>query len=81
MHKWQYWEEIGLYIFFNVVPLFFIVFMNIHEFANYANMITCIFDHKMKGALCLSFYLEQFFCNLWLKAVEILLILYIYPHS
>ena len=50
-----------IYIFFNVVPLFFIVFMNIHEFANYANMITCIFDNKMKGALCLSFNLEQFF--------------------
>ena len=50
------------YIYFLMLfPYFFIVFMNIHEFANYANMITCIFDHKMKGALCLSFNLEQFF--------------------
>ena len=34
----------------------FSVFTNIHEYANYANMITCIFDHGMKG-LCLSFIL------------------------
>ena len=32
--------------------------MKIHEYANYANMITCIFDHGMKD-LCLSFNLVQ----------------------
>ena len=36
--------------------LFFSVFINIHEHANYANMIPCIIDHGMKG-LCLSFHL------------------------
>ena len=40
--------------FFNDFPLYFSVLMNIHEYANYANMITCIFDHGMKG-LCLIF--------------------------
>ena len=39
---------------FNDFPLFFSVFINIHEYANYANMITCIFDHGIKD-LCLSF--------------------------
>ena len=38
--------------------LIFSVFMNIHEYANYANMVRCIFDHGMKG-LCLSFILVQ----------------------
>ena len=33
---------------FNDFPLFFSVFIDIHEYANYANMITCIFDHGMK---------------------------------
>ena len=28
--------------------------MNIHEHANYANMLTYIFDHGIKG-ICLSF--------------------------
>ena len=40
--------------FFNVFPLFVNVFINIHEYANYANTIICILDHEMK-ALCLSF--------------------------
>ena len=39
-------------------PLFFSVFINIHEYANYANIVCCIFDHGMKG-LCLSFILVQ----------------------
>ena len=39
-------------------PLFFSVFINIHEYANYANMVRCIFDHGMKG-LCRSFILVQ----------------------
>ena len=56
---------------------FFNVFINIHEYANYANMVRCIFDNGMKG-LCLSF---TNFSNLRLKAAEILLILYVYPHS
>ena len=30
----------------------------IHEYANYANKVRCIFDHGMKG-LCLSFILVQ----------------------
>ena len=34
------------------------VFIYIHEYANYANMITCIFDNGMKG-ICLSFNLVQ----------------------
>ena len=55
-------DNIGMesaYLYFNDFLLFFSVFINIHEYANYANMITCIFDHGMKG-LCLSFYLVQF---------------------
>ena len=39
-------------------PLFFSVFINIHEYANYTNVIGCIFDYGMKG-LCLSFILVQ----------------------
>ena len=35
--------------FFKDFLLFFSVFINIHEYANYANMITCIFDQGMKG--------------------------------
>ena len=42
----------------NDFPLFFSVFINIHEYVNYANKVHCIFDHKMKG-LCLSFILVQ----------------------
>ena len=42
----------------NDFPLFFSVFINIHEYANYANKVRCIFDHGMKG-LCLSFILAQ----------------------
>ena len=34
---------------------FFSVFSNIHEYANYANMITCLFDHEIKD-LCLNFH-------------------------
>ena len=64
---------------FNDFPLFFSVFIYIHEYATYANMISCIFDDRMKD-LCLSFHLIQNFSNLWLKAAEILLKLYIYPH-
>ena len=41
---------------FNDFPLFFSVFINIHEDATYPNMITCIFDHGIKD-LCLSFHL------------------------
>ena len=44
--------------FCNDFPLFFSVFINIHENANYTNMIGCIFDYGMKG-LCLSFNLVQ----------------------
>ena len=33
----------------NDFPLFFSIFINIIEYSNYANMITCIFDHGMKG--------------------------------
>ena len=39
-------------------PLFFSVFVNIHEYANYANKVRCIFDHGMKG-IWLSFILVQ----------------------
>ena len=42
------------YLCFNDFPLFSNVFINIHEYANYANKIIFIFDHGMK-ALCLSF--------------------------
>ena len=41
-----------------IFPYFLAFFINIHEYANYANMIRCIFDHGMKG-LCLSFVLVQ----------------------
>ena len=50
-------DNIGMksaYLNFNDFPLFFSVFINIHEYANYANMIGCIFDYEIKG-LCLSF--------------------------
>ena len=50
-----------IYIF-NDFPLFFSVFINFHEYANYANMITCIFDHGMKGP-CLSFNLVHILVN------------------
>ena len=43
---------------FNDFPLIFSVFINIHDYENYANMISCIFDHGMKD-ICLSFYLVQ----------------------
>ena len=43
---------------FNGFPLCFSVFINIHKYANHANMITCIFDHGMKN-LYLSFHLVQ----------------------
>ena len=33
----------------NDFPLFFSVFINIHEHTNYANIITCIFDHGIKN--------------------------------
>ena len=53
-------ENIGMksaYLYFLMIfPNFFSVFINIYEYANYANMITCNFDHGMKD-LCLSFYL------------------------
>ena len=39
----------------NDFPLFFSVFINIHKYTNYANIITCIFDHGIKN-LCLSFH-------------------------
>ena len=37
-------------------PLFFGVFINIHEYANYANMVCCIFDHGMKGLYVLALF-------------------------
>ena len=52
-------DNIGMksaYIYFDDFHLFLAFFMNIHEYANSAKMITCIFDHDMKG-LCLSFNL------------------------
>ena len=42
------------YLCFNDFPLFSNVFIYIHEYANYANTIICIFDHGMK-ALRLTF--------------------------
>ena len=42
----------------NDFSLLFSVFIHIHEYASYANMIRCIFDHGMKG-LYLSFILVQ----------------------
>ena len=41
-----------------IFPYFLAVFINIHEYANYANTVRCIFDSGMKG-LCLSFILVQ----------------------
>ena len=46
------------YLYLYDFPLFFSVFINIHEYANYTNMVLCIFDHGIKG-LCLSFILVQ----------------------
>ena len=37
---------------------FFSVFIKIHEYANYANMVRCIFDHEIK-VLCLRLILLQ----------------------
>ena len=62
MQQLQYWDEISLIYIFNDFPLFFSFFMNIHEYANYSNIITCIFDHGMKG-ICLSFNLVQMLVN------------------
>ena len=62
---------------FNDFP-YFSGFINIHEYVNYANMITCIFAHGMKDLSYLSFRTN--FSYLWLKVAEILFILYIYPH-
>ena len=39
---------------FMIFPYFFNVFVNIQEYAHYANKIICIFDHDIKG-LCLYF--------------------------
>ena len=39
-------------------PLFLSVFIYIHEYANYANMVCGIFDHGMKD-IWLSFILVQ----------------------
>ena len=33
----------------NDFPLFFSVFINIHEYANYANTVRCIFDMEWKA--------------------------------
>ena len=44
--------EISLFIFFMIFPIFYNIFINIHEYPNYANTV----DHGMKG-LCLSFNL------------------------
>ena len=41
-----------------IFPYFLAFFINIHEYANYASMITCTFDHGIKD-LCHSFYLVQ----------------------
>ena len=72
--------KISLFILLMIFPYFFSVFINIHEYAKYATMITCIFDNGIKD-LCLSFYdLVQILSNLWLTAAEILLKLYIYHH-
>ena len=57
MQQWQYWNEISLSLLIDFL-LFFSVFINIHQYANYANMITCIFDHRIID-LCLSFHLVQ----------------------
>ena len=43
---------------FNDFPLFFSDFINIHEYSNNANMLTCIFSHGMKG-ICISCNLVQ----------------------
>ena len=54
-------DNIGMksaYLFCNDFLLFFSVFINFHENANFANMITCIFDHRIKG-LYLSIFLVQ----------------------
>ena len=58
--------------------IIFSVFINIHEYANYANMITCILTMEWKTYVLVLFSTN--FSNLWLKAAEILLKLYIYPH-
>ena len=59
----------------NDFPFILAFFIKIHEYANYANLISCLFDHGMK-ALCLSFFSTNF-SNLRQKAAEILLILYV----
>ena len=52
-------DNIGMksaYLYFLLFFLIFSVFIDIHEYANYANMIICIFYHGIKE-LCLSFHL------------------------
>ena len=45
------WNQ-PIYNFYDV-PLIFSIFINTHEYANYAKTIFCIFDHEIKG-VCLS---------------------------
>ena len=45
-------DNIGMksaYLYFKWVFLIFSIFINNHEWAIYANMITCIFDHELKA--------------------------------
>ena len=42
-------KSLFFFIFVNDFPLFFCVFINIHEYSKYTNTITCIFDKCVKG--------------------------------
>ena len=53
MQKLQYWDEISSFVLLMIFPYFFNIFINIHEYANYANTITCIVDNQMKSLVCL----------------------------
>ena len=45
-------------MFVMIFPYFLVFCINIHEYANYANKVRCIFDFGIKGQ-CLSFILDQ----------------------
>ena len=79
MQQWQYWDEISLFIFVMIFPYFLaflLIFMNMQimqtRYVAYLIM-------KWKAYVLAVFSTN--FSTLRLKTAEILLILYVYPHS
>ena len=71
----RYWDEISLFIFVMIFPYFLaflLIFMNMQIW--YGAYLTMEWN-----AYVLAFSTN--FSNLRLKAAEVLLIMYVYPHS